>query len=107
MPKHAKLPRPHQGHYSRTEFALLGSTCVRMEAIMQRWAERLRDNYRCLLVTGDHADADTPATIRYDRKRFTPGTAHWNDYDDRLLGGNMTSPSSTAITTRPTGRSSS
>ena len=85
--KHPPLSRPALGHYARTELAFVGSTCARMEAVMARWAEQLSARYRCLLVTGDHAEPEVPTSIRYDRKHFTTqSAAPWNDFDDRLLG---------------------
>ncbi|WP_420461232.1 NTP transferase domain-containing protein [Neolewinella sp.] len=84
--KHPPLARPALGHYARTELAFVGSTCARMEAIMTRWAEQLSNRYRCLLVTGEHAEPGVPVSLRYDRKHFTTNTASWNNFDDRLLG---------------------
>ncbi|MCP9236562.1 NTP transferase domain-containing protein [Lewinella sp. JB7] len=84
--KHPKLTRPALGHYARTEFAFVGSTCARMEAIMWEWAEALSPRHPCLLVTGDHEDADLAASQRFGRKRFSTLTTSWNEYDDRLLG---------------------
>ncbi|PPK88386.1 molybdenum cofactor guanylyltransferase [Neolewinella xylanilytica] len=83
--KHPKMTRPALGHYGRTEFALVGTTCERMERLMAEWAARFAE-YRCLTVTGEHRDHPTPASIRYGRKHFTPGMDDWNEYDDRLLG---------------------
>ncbi|WP_116107604.1 NTP transferase domain-containing protein [Lewinella sp. IMCC34191] len=84
--KHPKMARPDLGHYGHTEFALVGSTCERMETIMSEWVDQLSDRYRCLMVTGEHQEHPTPASLRYGRKRFTPSTDAWNEYDDRLTG---------------------
>ena len=83
--KHPKLTRPALGNYARTEFALVGSTCARMEAIMRDWV-RLLTGYRTLLVTGEHTQSAVPTSLRYDRKHFTTQATDWNDFDDRLLG---------------------
>ena len=56
---------------------------------MADWSERLgeRRRRRVLLVTGEHQEAAVPTALRVDRKLFTCGPALWNDFDDRLLGG--------------------
>ena len=84
--KHPPLARPALGHYARTELAFVGSTCARMEEIMAGWAEQLGARYRCLLVTGEHAEPDVPVSLHYDRKHFTTTATAWNDFDDLLLG---------------------
>ena len=84
--KHPPLARPALGRYARTELAFVGSTCARMEEIMAGWAEQLGARYRCLLVTGEHAEPDVPVSLRYDRKHFTTTATAWNDFDDLLLG---------------------
>ncbi|MBB4079165.1 molybdopterin-guanine dinucleotide biosynthesis protein A [Lewinella aquimaris] len=84
--KHPKIARPALGNYARTEFALVGSTCERMEKLMRAWADSLSRDFRCLLVTGEHHEPDVPTSVRYDRKHFTAPDASWNDFDDRLLG---------------------
>ncbi|NJB86433.1 molybdopterin-guanine dinucleotide biosynthesis protein A [Lewinella marina] len=84
--KHPKIARPALGHYARTEFAFLGSTCARMEAIMLRWADALSDSYRCLTVTGEHQEPEVATALRHDRKAFTSPRQNWNEFDDHLLG---------------------
>ncbi len=84
--KHPKLGRPALGHYGRTEFALVGTTCERMETLMNEWTSRLADTYRCLTVTGEHKDHPEEVSLRYERKHFRTTARHWNEYDDRLLG---------------------
>ena len=84
--KHPKLARPSLGAYGRTEFALVGSTCERMEALMADWVGRFSDRYRCLTVVGEHGEPEEPVSLRYGRKRFATPEGAWNDYDDRLLG---------------------
>ena len=84
--KHPKLARPAQGNYARTEFAFVGSTCKRMEALMREWATELSGISRVVTVTGEHAEPEVPTSLRFGRKRFAAMTEDWNDYDDRLLG---------------------
>ena len=84
--KHPKLARPAIGAYGRTEFALVGSTCERMEALMSEWVAVLSDRYRCLTVVGEHGQPEEPARLRYGTKRFATAHDDWNEYDDRLLG---------------------
>ena len=84
--KHPKVARPAQGFYARTEFALVGSTCARMEALMDGWADALRETYRVVTVTGEHAEPEVPTSLRHGRKRFETAADEWNEYDDRILG---------------------
>ncbi len=84
--KHPPLTRPALGRYARTEFALVGSTCARMEALMTSWSAALEPAFRCLLVTGEHDDPVVPLYQCFDRKRFTAHSAPWTEFDDKLLG---------------------
>lgn len=84
--KHPPLSRPDTGHYGRTEFALVGTTCERIERLMQEWTAELSPTYRCLTVTGEHEDPEVPVTLRYGHKLFCSDRHGWNEYDDRLLG---------------------
>jgi molybdopterin-guanine dinucleotide biosynthesis protein A len=83
--KHPPLARPRIGYYGRTEFALVGSTCQRMEAIMHDWADRIGQDH-CLLVTGEHAQPEVAGLTRRGHKTFASGRADWSPVDDRLLG---------------------
>ena len=85
--KHPKLSRPSLGHYARTEYALVGSTCKYMEGLMEDWAAQFAPDYRTITVTGKHDDSDVPVALRVDRKIFTTDRDDWNEYDDRLLAG--------------------
>ncbi len=84
--KHPPLTRPPLGRYARTEFALVGSTCTQMEALMESWSAALEPAFRCLMVTGEHSDPLVPVYQCSDRKRFTAHAAHWTDFDDKMLG---------------------
>ncbi|THH40528.1 NTP transferase domain-containing protein [Neolewinella litorea] len=85
--KHPKIARPAIGRYARTEFALVGSTCARMEQLMREWMRELSGSYRCLTVTGEHQEPEVPAAARYGRKAFASDHLSWTNFDDRLLGG--------------------
>ncbi len=84
--KHPALAHPGLGYYARTEFALVGSTCARMEALMDTWTAALSPTHHCLQVTGEHSDPPVPLYHCVDRKRFTSPTVRWNAFDDKLLG---------------------
>ncbi len=83
--KHPPIPRPALGRYARTEFALVGTTCERMEALMRDWTEELSGAYRCVTVTGKHEASDTPVRLRVTEKVFESDRDGWNEYDDKLL----------------------
>ncbi len=81
--KHPPIKRPRSGKYAKTEFALVGTTCERMEGLMSQLQDRL--DCKTLLVTGDHDRSKTNSQRRYATKVFTADES-WNAYDDRLLG---------------------
>ncbi|MTB51535.1 NTP transferase domain-containing protein [Lewinella sp. W8] len=84
--KHPKVSRPVLGHYGRTEFAFVGSTCARMEDVMEHVIRELADAYRGVLVTGDHGTKDWASLQQFGKKQIFAPSAFWNDYDDKLLG---------------------
>ena len=82
---HPSLPRPRLGFYARAEFALVGTTCARMDGLIREWQTALF-GHRVLSVIGDHGEEQTLALRQFGSKQFTGGPVRWNDYDDRLLG---------------------
>ena len=83
--KHPKLARPILGYYTRTEYALVGTTCERIEGITRRWSEALAEACAVLTVTGKHEDLPDPTELRFGRKTFTSPVGDYGDHDDRLL----------------------
>lgn len=83
--KHPPLSRPKLGNYARAEFALVGTTCSRMDGLMTNWQQVLSD-FKVLTVIGDHGTAQEIPSFQVGSKQFTGGPASWNDYDDRILG---------------------
>lgn len=83
--KHPPLLRPQLGFYGRAEFALVGTTCERMDGLMEQWRTAMPD-HKVLSVIGDHGAARNAGFRQFASKQFTGGTVGWNDYDDRLLG---------------------
>ncbi|HNG90500.1 MAG TPA: NTP transferase domain-containing protein, partial [Saprospiraceae bacterium] len=55
--KHAPLARPALGRFGRHEWALVGSTCGRIQALAQGVLDALHDRWTCAYVDADHADA--------------------------------------------------
>ena len=82
--KHPPLVRPTGDHYARTDVALVGSTCARMDALIERWADALAGRYRTLTVIGDHGEPVVGRQWRVGSKRFATADDHWNEYDERL-----------------------
>lgn len=84
--KHPKLSRIKLGNFARTEFALVGTKCVSMEAIMDKWLLALKDQFACQGITGDHGTPKYQATEQVGSRQAFSFTGNWNDYDDRLSG---------------------
>ncbi len=84
--KHPKISRKTLGYYSCAEFALLGTSCERIEDYMAQWLAALAPLGRLLGVTGDHAAAAHAWQQQWESKQFFGPQAAWNTYDDRLLG---------------------
>ncbi|MEM6772521.1 MAG: NTP transferase domain-containing protein, partial [Bacteroidota bacterium] len=86
--KHPPLSRPRQERYARIAFALVGTTCARMEELMDYWQEKLKP-YAVVTVTGDHGTPRERPFYQHGSKQFSGGFAGWNDYDDRLMARNF------------------
>lgn len=83
--KHPPLKRPSLGFYARAEFALVGTTCDRMDGLLVTWQQALAA-FQVLTVTGDHGSPNEVAFSQFGGKQFSGGPTRWNDYDDRLRG---------------------
>lgn len=82
--KHPPIPRPIGDHYARTDVALVGATCARMDPLIDVWAKEINSRHRTLTVIGDHA-APPPGTFKQlGAKRFCSPNGRWNDFDERL-----------------------
>jgi len=82
--KHPPLSRPQLNHYARTDLALLGTTCAKIDPLIEEWAKELNPHHRTLTVIGDHADPTPGTTSQIGTKRFQAPSEHWNDFDERL-----------------------
>jgi len=84
--KHAKLARPHQGFYARTEFALVGTTCARIDGLLTAWLPELSKQFRTLTATGDHGKDHSGDLRQVGTKQLRSTGEAWNEYDDKLIG---------------------
>lgn len=84
--KHAKLSRPSLGNYARTEFALVGTTCARIDGLLAEWLPELSAQFRALTIIGDHGADHTGTSLQVGTKQMRQDGEAWNEYDDRLLG---------------------
>lgn len=84
--KHPKLLRPQLGNYARTEFALVGTTCARIDGLLEEWLPQLSDAFRVLTVTGKHGELPEYDARRVGEKVMNDSPSIWNEYDDQLLG---------------------
>jgi len=84
--KHPKLNRPKLGLYGRAEFALLGTTCARIDGLLQELLPQLSDSFRVLAITGKHGELPDHDAHRVGEKVMNGSPSGWNEYDDQLLG---------------------
>ena len=84
--KHPKLLRPQLGNYARAEFALVGTTCARIDGLLEEWLPQLSDAFRVLTVTGKHGELPGHDAHRVGEKVMNASPSTWNEYDDQLLG---------------------
>ncbi len=82
--KHPKIARPEQRTYGRIAYSLVGTTCARIEAIMQSWLEAAGEQFRCQEVTGDHGEISWGSQGQHGSRQWMSPQGHWNEYDDRL-----------------------
>lgn len=83
--KHPPLTKPQRGHYHRSEWAIYGSTCSAIEALVQQVRAELPAR-RLVYVDADHHVTDLHTSLQVGKKQFTiDDDTPWNDYDDRLL----------------------
>ena len=84
--KHPKFPRRRLGHYARTEFALVGTTCQRINDAMLGWRERLGREARVAVVRGKFKLDPSEDVRQVGHKRFEGDRPRWDEFDDRLFG---------------------
>lgn len=84
--KHPKIKRPQTGYYARVEFAFVGTTCERMDPLMEQLADQLSAQFRVARITGDHQAHSAQHTYQVGEKQLFSSVGNWNDYDDRLIG---------------------
>ena len=85
--KHPKFARRRLGHYARTEFALVGAKCQRMNDAMLAWRERLGAQARVVVVRGKFKLDPGEDVRQVGHKRAEGDRPRWDEYDDKLLGG--------------------
>ena len=85
--KHPKLPRRALGHYARTEFALVGTRCQRVNDLMLDWQARLGEEARTVVVRGKFKLDPAEDVRQVGLKRLEGDRPRWDDYDDKLYGG--------------------
>ncbi len=59
--KHAKLNRPDYGQFHSQEWAILGTSCGKIQQLCKALADRLVADYRLAYVDADHAEGDQMA----------------------------------------------
>ena len=58
--KHAKLTKPQLGNFHRTEWAMLGAPCDRIQQLSEQIAKKLKGHCKIGYVDADHASGDAP-----------------------------------------------
>ncbi len=66
--KHAKLTRPNFGHFSRNEWAIIGTPCGNIQELATQLTAQLANQYKVAYVDADHQHADRAATQEKDPK---------------------------------------
>lgn len=84
--KHPPLARKQLGQYAACEFALLGTTCERIESLMADCLRALAPQGRVAGLTGDHQTPPHAWTTQAGSKQFFGPQSAWNAYDDKLWG---------------------
>lgn len=56
--KHAKLSRPTVGKFGRTEWAIIGTPCGKIQQLSYQLIEKLSSHYQMAYVDADHANGD-------------------------------------------------
>lgn len=84
--KHPKIKRPATGKYGRLEFAFVGTSCGRMDPLMEELAKQLATSFRVARITGDHQEKEAHLKYQVGEKQLFSSLGSWNDYDDRLIG---------------------
>lgn len=82
--KHPSIARPAQLTYGRLAYALVGTTCARIESIMAEWLVVAGEHCRCVGVTGDHETMTWASKGQDGKRQWMSPNGSWNEYDDRL-----------------------
>ena len=85
--KHPKFPRRSLGKYAPTEFALVGTLCQRINDLAFAWQSALADEARTVVVRGKFKLDPAEDVRQIGHKRMEGDRPRWDDYDDRLHGG--------------------
>ena len=85
--KHPELVRRRLGHYARTEFALVGTTCRRVNQTLLAWQAHFAAEARVLVVRGVLRVEPAADLRQAGEKRLEGDRPRWDGFDDRLLGG--------------------
>lgn len=84
--KHPPIARKQLGNYAICEFAMLGTTCERLETLMADCLRSLAPHGRVAGLTGDHQTPSHAWTAQEGSKQFFGPQSAWNEYDDKLWG---------------------
>lgn len=86
--KHPKLARVIKGHYHKSEWAIYGTTCGRINEFMTGIQEELSD-FNFLIIDADHKTSLKGGIQQVGVKQWSLNNdMQWNEYDDRLFSWN-------------------
>lgn len=82
--KHVSLKRPEVNQYHRNEWAIYGSTCHDINALVNRITAELSD-VAISYIDADHGDHQAETTLHCDEKRYHLPHRVFNSYDEKLI----------------------
>jgi len=88
--KHPPLIKPTLGKYSKTEWAIYGTTCAEIEQFVFQVKSKLPTT-NFLYIDGEHQAENKKVQLQIKDKKFSyRKDVFWNDYHDKLTNFNFT-----------------
>lgn len=83
--KHPKLTRSICGSYHKSEWAIYGTTCSKIESFFKDIERSLSNEFRLHYVDADHSDTESKKSLQIGKKKFSvSGPIFWNEYNDKM-----------------------
>lgn len=83
--KHPPLARASTGMYAASEWAIYGTTCAKVCALVEELSSQLAPEFEAVYVDADHSDEHLTTKLQVGKKQWSLARPlSWNTFDDNL-----------------------